>query len=346
MATVPLIAPLIMALLVFLLAMAVVGGASVLGAWKLITRKTEQALPSSSPRAGLEAAPSVEEVAADLQRYPERLEALQDSLEQSLRASESQAMHLTAKRNEIAAKPGREAIAQRYTTDLELLSVQSDATQRVLATVWKTRAILALRVHLASAARERPDLDHLPQPMDVAPGQLDEAARAYSNACRALRLFVRRLDVARDGIHGVIPSPSVHAEVLAEHRGEVELEAAGIERIVEDLRERMDALADTLDYLSDRFRTQKVVEGTTGVLDLGPEAGQLLQEVAVAIRALDDLSAVGEAGLADAAVDGLASEIANLEKVGLDVNLQADADREVERLLASFTRAGEVPTGG
>ena len=115
----------------------------------------------------------------------------------------------------------------------------------------------------------------------------------------------------------------------------------GIERILEDLRERMDALADTLEYLSDRFRTQRVVEGATGGMDLGPEAGQLLQEVAVALRALDEMSAVGEGGLADVAVDGLASEIANLEKVGLDVDLQADADREVEKLLASFTRAGD-----
>jgi len=346
MATVPIIAPLIAVVVVLLGIMALVGGISVLGAWKLVTRKSDPALPPSAVRAGLEGVTTPEAATVDLYRYPERLEALQESLEQSLRASESQSMHLTAKRNEIATKPGREEIAQRYAQDLELLSVQSDATQRVLATVWKTRSVLALRVHLASAARERPDLDHLPQPVDVKPGQLEEAARAYGNACRSLRAFVRRLDVARDAIHTVIPSPSVHADVLPEHRGEVETESAGIVRIIEDLRERMDALADTLDYLSDRFRTQKVVEGSTGVLDLGPEAGQLLQEVAVAIRALDDLSAVGEAGLADAAVDGLASEIANLEKVGLDVDLQADADREVERLLASFTRTGELPGGG
>jgi len=343
MATVPIIAPLIAAFMVFVLAMLVVGAGAVFGSWKLITRARDGELGTTPSRAGLEGLTTPEEAVADLHRYPERLEALQDNLEQSLRASESQSMHLTAKRNEIATKPGREEIAQRYTQDLELLEVQSDATQRVLATVWKTRAILSLRVHLAESARERPDLDHLPQPMDVDATQLEEASRAYSNACRSLRAFVRRLDSARGIIHTVIPSPSVHAQVMAEHRAEVEKEAAGIENIMVDLRERMDTLADTLDYLSDRFRTQKVVEGTSGAMDLGPEAGQLLQEVAIAIRALDDLSAVGEGGLADVAVDGLVSEIANLEKVGLDVDLQADADREVERLLASFTRVDKLP---
>lgn len=338
MATVPAIAPVVAAFLVILLVMAAVGIGSIFGAWKLVTSIGDKALPRDGQ--GAPGATSALEV-PDLRRYPERLEALQDALEQSLRAGESQTMHLTAKRNEIAAKPGREEIAQRYAQDLALLETQAQANRRVLATVWKTRAILALRVHLAEAARARPELDHLPQPADVGPGQLDEAARAYTRACREVRDFVQQLDRARSGLHDVVPGPSVHAEVLPAHREEVEQEAAGIQRIFQDLRERMDSLADTLDYLSDRFRTQKVVEGSSGALDLGPGAGQLLQEVSVAVRALDEMSAVGDSGLADVAVDGLASEIANLEKVGMDVDLQADADREVERLLASFTRQAQ-----
>ncbi len=323
-------ATVLIVMLVSLLGLLAAGIGAVFGAWRLVSRIGAKLLPG-------EAEPAPEPPALpDLGHYPERLAALEDSLEQSLRAGESQSMHLAAKRRELAAKPDREELTRRYTEDLELLESQSQANKRVLATIWKTRAILALRVHLAEAARARPDLDHLPQPADVPPDQLPEAARAYTRACREVRAFVRELDRARSGLLTAVPAPSVHAEVLPAHREEVDREAAGVQRIFQDLRDRMDHLADTLGYLSDRFRTQQVVEGSSDALDLGPEAGQILRDVSVALRALDELSAVGEAGLADAAVHGLASEIADLERLGLDVDLQADADREVERLLASF----------
>ncbi len=316
--------------LVSLLGLLAAGAGTVYGIWKLASRVGASLLPDRSER---DPEPPA---LPDLSHYPERLAALEDRLEQSLRAGESQSMHLAAKRRELAAKPDREELTRRYTEDLDLLESQSQANRRVLATVWKTRAILALRVHLAEAARARPDLDHLPQPADIPTEQLAEAARAYTLACREVRAFVRELDRARSGLHAAVPSPSVHAEVLPAHREEVDREAAGIQRIFQDLRDRMDRLADTLSYLADRLRTQQVVEGSSGALDLGPEAGQILRDVSVALRALDELSAVGEAGLADAAVHGLASEIADLERLGLDVDLQADADREVERLLASI----------
>ncbi len=343
MATTPAVGFLGVALLM-LLFVALGAIAATAGVWKLIKVVSARALPRERPRESIASSPAATPAAAtqeDLQRYPERLEGLQLQLEGALRAGESQLLHLTAKRNEIAAKPGREALAERYTQDLALLEAQAKATQGVLATIWKTRAVLALRVHLAEAARGHPELDHLPQPIDVSPGQLDGAARAYARACRDLRAYLQQVDKQRARIHEIVPTPSVHAALRPDHRADVEREAESVEKAFTDLRERLDALADNLDYLSDRFHTQKVVEGSSAGLDLGPEGSALLHEVNRAILELDHLSAIGEEGLADVAVDGLAAEIANLEKVGLDIDLQADADREVERLLASFTRQGQ-----
>ena len=272
----------------------------------------------------------------DLGRYPERLAALERRLEASLRAGQGQALHLAAKRADIATKPGREGLADRYGQDLLVLEKQAEATRSVLSTLWRTRAVLLLRVHLAHSARRHPNLSHLPQPLNVGPDELDAAVREYARACKRVREFVVHLDNQHELLPEVVPAPSVYSDIAAEHRDLVEVEMRQISETFLQLRERMDALADTLDYLCERFRTQKVVEGTPAGFDLGPEAGLLVQEVAAALGELETLSAVGDKGLAEVAVDGLVSEITTLEKVGLDINLQADANREVERLLASF----------
>lgn len=279
----------------------------------------------------------------DLKRYPRRLAELERQLEDQHSAAREQVQHLSVKHAEMAEKPGREELAGRYKHDLDAVEERSQTTRRVMATVWKTRAILHLRVHLAIAARQRPELDHLPQPLEVDASDLDHAADSYSRACRNVRAFVRLLDQENDKVAGRVPSPPLVAEVTDEDRAAVEEEVAAVQETLGALRERMDNLADTLDYLSDRFRTQRVVESGNLGLDLGPEAGALLSEVSGALGQLEALSAVGDKGLADAAVDGLSEDIGRLERAGLDSLAEAEAMEEVDRLLEQFARKTSEP---
>jgi hypothetical protein len=104
------------------------------------------------------------------------------------------------------------------------------------------------------------------------------------------------------------------------------------------LRERLDRLADTLDYNADRLRTREVVEGAAIQLELEGGAGQLLEEVSEALGELEVLSSLGDRGLADAAVDGLSRDISKLEQAGLAASAEAEASLEVERLLGQLPR--------
>jgi hypothetical protein len=273
----------------------------------------------------------------DLKRYPRRLAELERQLEEQHEAAELQHEHLGGKLEQIAAKEGREELVARYEQDLGLLVRRREVTQRVLGTVWKTRAILHLRVHLAIAARQRPDLAHLPPPLDVDSGDLEQAARSYTRACVDVRAFVETLDGLKGGVYEVVPPEPEVAEVQDSDRKAITQEVGAVEDTLASLRERMDSLADTLDYLGDRFRTQRVVESGSLSLSLGPEGEALLDEVTSALSQLDELSAVGDKGLADAAVDGLTEDIANLEQVGLDGLAEAEAHLEVQQLLAQFS---------
>ncbi|MFT5585360.1 MAG: hypothetical protein ACI9VR_002949 [Cognaticolwellia sp.] len=273
----------------------------------------------------------------DLKRYPRRLAELERQLEEQHQAAELQHDHLGGKLEQLSAKEGREELVARYEQDLGLLVRRTEVTQRVLGTVWKTRAILHLRVHLAIAARQRPDLAHLPPPLDVESGDLEQAARAYTRACIEVRTFVETLDSLKGGVHEVVPPEPDVSEVQDSDRQAITQEVGAVEDTLASLRERMDSLADTLDYLGDRFRTQRVVESGSLSLSLGPEGEALLDEVTSALSQLDELSAVGDKGLADAAVDGLTEDIANLEQVGLDGLAEAEAQLEVQKLLAQFS---------
>ena len=273
----------------------------------------------------------------DLKRYPRRLAELERQLEEQHEAAELQHEHLGNKLEQISAKEGREELVARYEGDLGLLERRTEVTQRVLGTVWKTRAILHLRVHLAIAARQRPDLAHLPPPLDVDSGDLEQAARSYTRACIEVRTFVETLDSLMGGVDQVVPPEPEIAEVQESDRASIAQEVSAVEGTLASLRERMDSLADTLDYLGDRFRTQRVVESGSLSLSLGPEGEALLDEVTSALSQLDELSAVGDKGLADAAVDGLTEDIANLEQVGLDGLAEAEAHLEVQQLLAQFS---------
>lgn len=273
---------------------------------------------------------------SDLKRYPRRLAELEAQLGEQHDQAIAQHAHLQQKLNEVAAKEGREELVGRYEQDLGVLERRAQVTRRVMGTVWKTRAILHLRVHLAIAARQRPDLAHLPQPLDVEAQDLEIASRHYQQACVDVRQFVATLDQLKGGAPDVVPEPPSVAELADADTQAVEQEILAVEKTVAALRERMDSLADTLDYLGERFKTQRVVESGKLSLSLGPEAEALLEEVTGALSQLDELSAVGDKGLADAAVDGLTEDIANLEQVGMDGLAEAEAQLEVQQLLAQF----------
>jgi hypothetical protein len=153
-----------------------------------------------------------------------------------------------------------------------------------------------------------------------------------------VRKFVVILDAQSADIPACVPVKPVHADISGEDDLAVQQEVASVEKTLRGLRDRMDKLGDTLDYLSDRFRTQRVVEGSNLAVDFGPEAGKLLSEVSGALKQLDELSAVGDKGLADAAVDGLDEDISRLEQAGLSAAAEVEAQAEVQRLLEQFAR--------
>ena len=273
----------------------------------------------------------------DLKQYPRRLKELEDQLLGSHRAAQQQLQHLSVKAAEMDEK-GRADLAERYQSDLDVLERRAAATRRVMATVWKTRAIQHLRVHLAVAARQRPDLAHLPQPLDVQPHELEAAAENYFLSRNEVRAFVEVLDGLTGRVSEVVPPKPLSAEVDPKDELAVQKEVDAIERTLTQLRDRMDKLGDTLDYLSDRFKTQRVVEGADLSVDFGPEASKLLVEVSGAVSQLEALSAVGDKGLADAAVESLCEDIGNLEHAGLAATAEQEANEEVQRLLEQFAR--------
>lgn len=272
----------------------------------------------------------------DLKSYPRRLMELERSLERIHGHAVEQMQHLRSKQAEMEAKEGRADLAERYRQDVEALERRTQAIRRVLATVWKTRAILHLRVHLAIVARQRPDLEHLPQPLDVQAHELEGAANLYTAARARVRTFVTRVSEGLEDLDRVPPPPPLDADVGSADRNAVELELGDVRGTLTGLQFKMDKLADDLEYLSDRFRTQRVVEGAPLELDLDPGAHEVLAEVAGALAQLEQLSAVGDKGLAEAAVDSLTEDIAHLEQGGLDLQAEADAQKEVETLLRQF----------
>jgi len=273
----------------------------------------------------------------DLMRYPHRLRMLEAELESARAAALEQAEHLAEKRADLASKPGRDELVARYEEDERLLHGRAESTERVLGTVWRTRAVLLMRVHLAQAAKQRPELDHLPDPDSVQAAHLGQTAALYSSGAIQVRAFVAVLDERLRTLPDVAPRPSGHARVDDEDRGEVERERAAVSDRLVALRARMDELADSLGYVGDRLRTQHLVEGQRGRLQVTPEAGDLLDQVSQAVDQLDQLAAVGERGLASVAVAALVEDIGDLEQAGLEIDAEAEASREVERLLETFT---------
>ena len=273
-----------------------------------------------------------------LLRYPRRLEELERQLVDGIAEGSLQITHLEVRATEVAAKEGRSDLANRYTHDTELVKKRVASMRRVLGLVWKTRAVLSLRAHLAVTAQGRPALVGFPDPSRLE-RDFDRSARAYDAAAADVRAFTRTVERRAGKLVDAIPGVPMGAEVPLLAEGEVDRELDAVRKLYADLQRQMDSLADTFAYLADSCRTRKVVTGGPQGIDVEPGGEALMEEVSKALAALRTMSEVGDQHLADAAVENLAEDIGQLEKVGLDAQAEAEAALEVERLLDQFQKA-------
>ncbi len=278
----------------------------------------------------------------DLLRYPTRLAELEHKLQLSLRAVDEQVDHLHARRDRIAAKDDRSELMGRYEVDAAMLSRRVERMRRVLALVWRTRSVLLLRAHVAITARARPVLERLPEG-EIPHGRLGAAAAAYEDAAGRVRRFVIEVEGRMADLHVCLPSPPAAADVSDADRAQVDEEMERARHTYAELENRMDRLADTLSYLSDRCRTRQVVEGTPVSLEAEPGTEGLVDDLNGALGALNDLAELGDRALADTAMDNLAEDISQLERAGLEAQAEADATLEVERLLEQFPQRSRGP---
>lgn len=279
--------------------------------------------------------PAAEE-GADLLAYPRRLSELQDRLAERHRAVQQQLQVLGARRDGIRAKGDRDDLAKKYEADVVMLDRRAESMRRVMGLVWKTRVVLLLRVHIAITARRRPMLGKLPEPT-ARKGALAGATAAYHVAAAAV--FDYRdivLERARELDDGV-PDPPLSAEVDARHHGEIAAEQSSARAAYAALAARMDRLADNLTFVGDHFAALAVVDTEPEDLAIDGGPAQLLEEVAAAVRGLDDLAGRVDASAVDTAVSHLAEEITHLEEAGLEAEAEAAAHLEVERLLGQFS---------
>ncbi|RME25879.1 MAG: hypothetical protein D6798_07915, partial [Deltaproteobacteria bacterium] len=273
----------------------------------------------------------------DLLGYPRRLGMLQQRLVEQHGETLRQADRLDARRAVLAERPDRVELARRYAEDAALLRRRADRMARVLGLVWKTRALLVLRAHVAITARRRPRLSALPEGEIPVEG-LAAAAAEYDAASLAVRAFVDELDSRANDLDQGIPRIPDAAVVTDEIRAAVEAERVHAAETYASMRARMDELADTLAYLAERCRTRQVVEGGQVGVDAGEGSEVLVDELNDALAALADLAVVGDRRLADAALDNLTEDIGQLEQAGLDAQAETDAVLEVQRLLEQFTQ--------
>jgi hypothetical protein len=250
-------------------------------------------------------------------------------------AAQAQRAALETRVAELSGKVGRDDLISHYEHDLHLLEERSQSMCRVLALVWKTRAILLLRAHLAIAARQ--------QPVAVLPDEskdLEAATRTYDELAKQVRQFVREIEARQEKLLHVIPAEPENGLVTDVLRAEVRSEQKMVQDTHQQLQEKMDHLVDTLSYLADRCRTRKVVAGTPSVLsEENAEGGVLIDEVNSGLAALSTLAEMGDTRLADNTLDALAEDISQLERAGLQARAEADAAIEIDRLLAQFPTA-------
>jgi hypothetical protein len=307
----------------------------------VVTRVRRLPVVRRLPLIGMEPSPRVpvivsrSEEGGDLLSYPRRLEEMEGRLEDRHRAVQAQLRVLAARRAEVAAKGGREDLAKKYDADVAMLDRRAESMRRVMALVWKTRAVLLMRVHLATTARRRPELGRLPSP--GAPGvNLADATATYHAAAAAVRFYVDAIEARIREFATSTPEPPVIADVDESLRATVMREHETVAVAYADLRERMDHLADNLTFLGDHFGALAVVDSEPEDLRRDGDPAHLLEEVSAALAGLKELAGRVDPTVVDNAVTNLAEEITHLEEAGLEAEAEAEAHLEVERLLGQF----------
>lgn len=279
---------------------------------------------------------------ADLNAYPERLVALESRLVERHDAVQDQLRLLTERRLALGAKPDRADLVSRYEDDIGHLDRRASSMRRVITLVWRTRAILLLRVYLAVTGRRRPNLGNLPE---SGPGaRLDKLglARArgqYAEAAASVRFYLDEVRERLDAVPAVVPSPPSAAEVDDALRAAVDEELTRTRDAHADLLARMDRLADNLTWLGDHAGTLSVVDDDVVAPAAGPHgesAAHLLSEVDAAIHKLNELAGAVDHQLAARALDQLDDDVGRLETQGLEEQAAAAAEIEVARLVEGF----------
>ena len=271
----------------------------------------------------------------DLLSYPDRLAQLEARLVDSHAAAAEQAEHLRSRGERVAAKDDRSELVERYTADAAALATRSESMRRVMALVWRTRAVLLVRAHVAITARARPRLEGLPAG-EVQLDDLPAAAETYERAAEGVREFVAHVETRTADLSVTVPGAPRFAELAEEDHRMIDEEKQRARATYADLGNRMDRLADTLSYLADRCRTRQVVEAARVGVEGAPGTADLMDDVGDALRALEGLAEIGDQQLADSAMDNLAEDISQLEQAGLEAQAEADAALEVGRLLDQF----------
>lgn len=297
--------------------------------------KRSESAPGTSPASGAQT-PSNSQPATEpddeLRGTPLRLAQLERQLSDALRRADQQSGHLLDRRRRIEDKEDRGELLARYDEDVQLLARRAVNMRRVMALLWRTRAILELRAHIAISARRRPDLAHLPEG-EVPKQRLDLAAEQYDQASEAVRSFVGYIDERASDLKLAIPRIPDGADVDEQDKAMVAAEQQRTAETYTALQRRMDRLADTLGYLADRCRTRAVVAGSEVQLEAGAGTEGLLSEVADALSGLQEMSRIGDQQLAESALDNLAEDISQLERAGLNARAAAEAELEIARLL-------------
>ena len=270
-------------------------------------------VPLLGVRPSLPPLPTREE-GSDLLAYPRRLETLQDRLVERHRAVQGQLQLLSARREGVRVKGDRDDLLKKYEADVVMLDRRAESMRRVMGLVWKTRAVLLLRVHLAITARRRPNLGKLPDPT-ARKGSLAGATASYHSAAAAVLFYRDTVEERARELDEVVPDSPVSAEIEPAHLVEVESERANV---------------------GDHFAALAVVDTEPEDLAIDGGPAHLLEEVAAAVRGLDDLAGRMDPTVVDNAVTHLAEEITHLEEAGLEAEAEAAAHLEVERLLGQF----------
>ena len=287
--------------------------------------------------------PTVPEVEpdADLKAYPERLARLETRLDERHGAVQDQLRLLQDRRLDVANKPDRADLVERYDEDISHLDRRAQSMRRVMALVWRTRSVLGLRVYLAITARKRPKLT-LPEAVAVgAPSETLARTRTGYQECAAhVRFYVDEIDSRVVDLDLVVPPAPTSADAEPAMHEAVRAELHSVRAAHADLRARMDRLADNLTWLADHVGTLQVVDEAVEAPEGGPHAtsaAHLLAEVNGAIAGLNALAGAVDHQLAEKALDDLTDDVGRLEQQGLEERAAADAEIEVARIVEGFS---------